>query len=187
MSRNFYIADTHFGHANCISFDGRPFETIEEHDETLIANWNSVVADKDHVYILGDFAFKNEKPVSEYTKRLKGHLHLIRGNHDKKTAEYESCFESVDEVLTVVDVLGDIKHRVVLCHYWMPFVGQRKIMLYGHTHTGDEYVLEELLKAELKRNDYPMNSYNVGCMHIGYFPRTLEQIVSGSEVYVRKV
>ena len=49
-----------------------------------------VVTDKDQVYILGDFAFKNEIPVSEYTKRLKGHLHLIRGNHDKKTAEYES-------------------------------------------------------------------------------------------------
>ena len=37
MSRTFYIADLHFGHANCIRFDGTPFETIEEH-EVAIAN-----------------------------------------------------------------------------------------------------------------------------------------------------
>ena len=179
MSKNFYIADTHFGHENCISFDGRPFKTIEEHDEALIANWNSVVADEDHVYIIGDFAFKSEKPVSEYTKRLKWHLHLIRGNHDKKTQEYESCFETVGDVLTVADDLDGIKRRVVLCHYWMPFVGQKKFMLYGHTHTGDEYVLELLLQEELKLNNYPMNSFNVGCMHQDYYPKTLEQIVKG--------
>ena len=83
----------------------------------------------------------------------------------------------MDEVLTVNDILDGVNRKVVLCHYWMPFVGQRKIMLYGHTHTGDEYILEELLKKELQRHDYPMNAFNVGCMHQDYFPKTLEQIV----------
>lgn len=176
MSQHFYIADTHFGHENVIRFDNRPFQNITEHDKTLIANWNSVVSEKDHVYILGDFAFKNEIPVEEYTKRLKGHLHLIRGNHDKRSKEYESCFESVDDILTVTDIVDGVKQTVVLCHYWMPFVGQKKIMLYGHTHVGNEYVLEVLLKDELKRNGYPMNAYNVGCMHLNYYPKTLQQI-----------
>jgi len=27
---NYYIADLHFGHDNAISFDHRPFETVEE-------------------------------------------------------------------------------------------------------------------------------------------------------------
>lgn len=178
-SKNFYIADTHFGHANAIRFDGRPFETIEEHDKTIMANWNSVVRDDDHVYILGDFAYKNEKDVSYYTNKLNGKLHLIRGNHDKRTPEYELCFKSVDDVLKVSDVANGTKQTVVLCHYWMPFVGQKKIMLYGHTHMGDEYVLEVLLQDELRRNNYPQNAYNVGCMHIGYYPRTLEEILQG--------
>ena len=182
MSKNFYIADTHFGHENVIRFDNRPFNNIEEHDEALIANWNSVVTNEDHVYVLGDFAFKNATDVSQYTESLNGHLHLIRGNHDKRTNEYESCFETVDDILTVTDVLGGAKRKVVLCHYWMPFVGQKKIMLYGHTHTGDEYVLEVLLQDELRKNNYPKNSYNVGCMHQGYYPRTLEQIVNEEEI-----
>lgn len=178
MSKNFYIADTHFGHANVIRFDDRPFQTIEEHDETIIANWNSVVQPDDHVYILGDFAFKNENDVSDYTRQLNGHLHLIRGNHDKRTPEYEKCFESVDDVLSVSDVANGIKQTVVLCHYWMPFIGRKKIMLYGHTHVGDEYVLELLLQEDLKINNYPQNAHNVGCMHIGYYPRTLEEILN---------
>ncbi|MBR2067435.1 MAG: hypothetical protein IJ875_04150 [Solobacterium sp.] len=179
---NFYIADTHFGHENVIRFDHRPFATIEEHDEGLIQNWNSVVKDEDHVYILGDFCFRNKKPVKEYTSRLKGHLHLIRGNHDKKNPEYESCFESTHDYLSVPDEVFGVKKEIVLCHYWMPFVGIRKIMLYGHTHIGSEYELELRLKEELKRNHYPQNAYNVGCMHLGYYPRTIEEIVKREEI-----
>ena len=32
----YYISDLHFGHRNVIGMDGRPFETIEQMDETLI-------------------------------------------------------------------------------------------------------------------------------------------------------
>lgn len=32
---NSYIADLHLGHANAISFDHRPFETVEEMNEAM--------------------------------------------------------------------------------------------------------------------------------------------------------
>ena len=77
MSRNLYIADLHLGHQNCIGFDGRPFSNIDEHDKALITNWNAVVMPDDHVYVVGDFAYRTEKPVSYYTSQLHGHIHLI--------------------------------------------------------------------------------------------------------------
>ncbi len=46
----FYIADLHFGHENVIRLSERPFETIEEMDQTLINNWNNAVGDDDEIY-----------------------------------------------------------------------------------------------------------------------------------------
>ena len=38
--RVFFISDLHFGHANCIRFDNRPWNTVEEMDMELIKCWN---------------------------------------------------------------------------------------------------------------------------------------------------
>ena len=60
MSRVYIIADTHFGHANAIRF--RPqFQTIEQHDEYIIRNWNMVVTKRDTVWVLGDFSFRTDQ------------------------------------------------------------------------------------------------------------------------------
>ena len=83
MGKIFYIADTHFGHDNIRKLSNRPFSTVEEMDNALINNWNSVVTDDDDVYILGDFSYKSEDPI-DYLKKLNGKKHLIVGNHDNK-------------------------------------------------------------------------------------------------------
>lgn len=57
--RNWYIADTHFGHCNVIRFDGRPFGDVEEMDRVLMENWNARVGDGDDVYVLGDFCYRS--------------------------------------------------------------------------------------------------------------------------------
>ena len=53
---NYYISDLHLLHKNCIRFDERPFEGLEEKHETILAKWNRKVSDRDKVYILGDAA-----------------------------------------------------------------------------------------------------------------------------------
>lgn len=54
---NYYISDLHIGHTNALAFDARPFKTIEENDETIKNNWNSVVGLDDDVYLLGDISW----------------------------------------------------------------------------------------------------------------------------------
>ena len=96
---NLYISDLHFGHRAAIGFDHRPFADVEEMDNAMIYLWNDKVTKNDQVYILGDFAFHNEKPYSWYLKQLKGQKHLVVGNHDSrllKDSEAMSYFVSVD-------------------------------------------------------------------------------------------
>jgi calcineurin-like phosphoesterase family protein len=85
--RRFVISDTHFAHTNIIKYCDRPFSSAEEMDETMIANWNSVVTPDDFVYHLGDFAFGrgSKELIEPYARRLNGRIILIRGNHDRET------------------------------------------------------------------------------------------------------
>ena len=100
MSKIFYIADLHFSHFNCLRFDNRPFSTIEEMDEALINNWNSVVSDEDTVYILGDmFWCKVDKSI-EILKQLNGKKRLIKGNHDRcHDNRFKKYFEKISSIM----------------------------------------------------------------------------------------
>lgn len=87
MKNKFYISDTHFGHASVWEKfkypDGSPlrdFQSTEEMDEHMIAQWNSVVGNHDTVYHLGDVVI-NQKHLHKI-KRLNGKKKLIMGNHD---------------------------------------------------------------------------------------------------------
>lgn len=87
MKNKFYISDTHFGHKSVWekfkNADGTPlrdFQSTEEMDEHMIAQWNSVVGPYDTVYHLGDVVI-NQKFLPQI-KRLNGKKKLIMGNHD---------------------------------------------------------------------------------------------------------
>jgi calcineurin-like phosphoesterase family protein len=80
-----FISDTHFGHENILRYDNRPFASIEEHDEALLNNINSVLEPGDTLYHLGDVAW-NQKAYEWFFENLKGEINvqLIRGNHDNR-------------------------------------------------------------------------------------------------------
>ena len=51
-----FTSDLHLNHMNILKYEpiSRPFDTVEEMNETLIGNWNACVKDDDTVFILGD-------------------------------------------------------------------------------------------------------------------------------------
>lgn len=108
---NLYISDLHFGHSNVINFDKRPFADTTEMDNAMIYLWNSRVSTDDNVYVIGDFSYRSIHPAEWYLRQLKGHRHLIIGNHDGETLKSEnamSYFESVDKMMHVHGRVDDI-------------------------------------------------------------------------------
>lgn len=100
MTNIFITSDTHIGHVGVTKFldkNGnkiRPYDTVEEMDEALIANWNSVVKPKDKIYHLGDVVI-NRKALATLA-RLNGDKVLIKGNHDIfKLNEYTPYFRDI--------------------------------------------------------------------------------------------
>jgi calcineurin-like phosphoesterase family protein len=83
MNNVWFISDTHFGHKNILKYEAerRPFNSIEEHDEVLIQNWNSCVKKNDTIWHLGDVCF-GANTLDRVIPRLNGVKRLVLGNHD---------------------------------------------------------------------------------------------------------
>lgn len=129
-----FTADTHFHHAAVIDYCKRPFCSVEEMDEAMVAAWNARVSKTDIVYHLGDFALAHDHRLVRKTfGRLAGQKFLVRGNHDIATTCELGWAAKVDHI--TMKTIGD--QQLVLCHYAMrvwPGQHQGAIQLYGHSH-----------------------------------------------------
>lgn len=141
MKNTFFISDTHFWHANVIKFNRRPWETVEDMNEGLIHNWNSVVNKGDDIYHLGDIVLANKEKTEGILRRLNGNIHFIRGNHDKSALQFKKYFAWIKDLYDFTTPDGD---TIVLCHY--PLERWNKshygsYHLHGHCH-------ESLMKVD---------------------------------------
>lgn len=157
----FFTSDTHFHHKNivrgCSTWEPetgpqrtRPFNTLEEHDEKLIANINAVVKQRDILYHLGDWSFGGIEQIYNFWKKLEcKNIHLILGNHDHHIQNNrhlpnvdednhahvlaKELFISVDQYLR--KPIGG--QDMFLCHYAMRTwdkAHKGNWHLYGHSH-----------------------------------------------------
>lgn len=132
----FFTADTHFGHANIIKYSNRPYQHVNDMDDELCYNWNSVVSPEDFVYHLGDFSFGK---ADKYLAQLNGHIFFVPGNHDREMRRIREE-KRWNHKITWLPELAEVvigEQRIVLCHYALRV--WRKSHhgtwhLYGHSH-----------------------------------------------------
>ena len=188
MGKTYYIADLHFGHTNALSYDNRPFTTIEENDAALIKNWNNKVGIDDDIWILGDISWHGAMKTIEIFNQLNGTKHLCIGNHDKKLLKNKDVQALFCEIVDYKEI-EDSDKFVVLSHYPIPCFNRHyygAIHLYGHVHNSFEWNMMQHIKLEMKElYDKPCNMYNVGCMvpYMNFTPGTLEEIIDWGDAY----
>lgn len=186
-SRNVFVtADLHLGHANIIRLANRPFSSVEEMDERLVLNWNSIVPLTGTVYILGDFAWIRSEKGDErrvYMKKLVSALNgkkiLLLGNHDKEDELLQDWKEfGFSYVGYFLDAIF-AGRRVVMCHYpLLSWHGEKKgaLMLHGHCH-GKLQINPNVL------DDYHANTENkrirmdVGVDTNNYYPYKMDNLL----------
>lgn len=150
----YFIADTHFNHENIIKYCNRPFRDVEEMNEVIINNWNSVVSKYDTIYHLGDVRFGSSDELRKIVKGLNGKKILVRGNHDYKRGEAYWKSIGFEEVYKRKLVLGNL----VLTHRPIQ-VEKGFINVFGHIHN---MPLDESFNKD--------NHICVSCEVINYMP-----------------
>ena len=172
----FFTSDTHFGHTNIIKYCNRPFNTIVEHNKTIIENWNRVVPEDALVFHLGDVGIGDKRHIMSTLDKLHGKICLIIGNHDwrnilKYYAErFEECVLEADIKIDGQHII--LNHYPLLCYagaYHKPATWQ----LYGHVHSGP--LSPNGLDNPRLKMCFPQQ-YDVGVDNNDFTPVSFEQL-----------
>ena len=119
-----------------LMYNGSPEDcerVLEMHDQMLVDYWNEVVTDDDEVWFLCDLGFGSREYISSLVAKLKGHKHMIYGNHDRFSV---SCYESMGfETVSKKPIV--LKERFMLSHAPRPDMLKNPDIFYifGHIHS----------------------------------------------------
>ena len=114
----YITSDWHFCHNKSFLYEPRGFTNVEDMDEAIITNHNSIVSENDDVYHLGDEILCDIDKGIECIKRLNGNIHLIVGNHSTNNKIGRIIVEcpNVVEVKDII-ILKYCKYKFYLSHY----------------------------------------------------------------------
>jgi calcineurin-like phosphoesterase family protein len=143
----FLSGDQHLHHKKIIQYCNRPFANPEEMDETMAANWNSLVGPKDTVWVVGDFLFGNKHDLLAMIQRLNGRILFLHGSHDRAASQLQKDEEATQKLARsgkffFKGVQATFKHQgwvITLNHYamlrWPLSHHGVGLHFYGHSHT----------------------------------------------------
>lgn len=168
MSRDIWVSsDWHLNHANFLNFvdeEGnkiRPFSNVNEMNECILDNHNSLVKTGDKFWTLGDVFFGDKEWFKSYFPKFNGSKRLIVGNHDDiKFLSSGGFFQKVQ--------LERVWEEMIFTHrpahesgLFNNKKGHTRINVHGHIH----------------KNDSPPGPFvNVCVEKTNYFPVNLEEL-----------
>lgn len=136
----------------------RPFKTVADMNDCIIAEINEHVDRKDELFMLGDFCWRRP---AHFRMAIKCRtVHLIRGNHDR--TNYGQYFKTARDTAMVrflhtkSHLQPDTKINCFLSHYphaFWPGSHHGRLHLYGHMHRQRESWLDNALGPERRSMD----------------------------------
>jgi calcineurin-like phosphoesterase family protein len=168
MSKNIWVtSDTHYNHANILSFFDyqgkrtREFDDVDQMNEFLIEKWNSVVKPGDIVYHLGDVMFGDKDKFKKDWPKFNGSKRLLVGNHDDIQFLSNGGFFKKTLYWRMFTEHNLIFHHVPL-HPMSLFRGKDLeaplFNVHGHTHTMGSPKLGPYTSVCVEMRDYtPVN------------------------------
>lgn len=162
-SRIFLISDLHIGHRNILKYCQRPFSSVEEMNNALINNWNSIITNNDRVFMLGDFCLTGKDKIIEVGRALNGRKTLIMGNHESgsKNTYYQAGFEYISKYPILYN------NQILFSHE--PIPNTKYFNIHGHIHNKD------ITEIDYITGNYHLY-FNVSAEKINYTPINLKDI-----------
>lgn len=175
----YLTSDLHFNHTNILTYcaDTRPFSSIEEMNETLINNWNSIVSAEDTVIVVGDMVMGKHTDAYDLLCRLNGKIIVVRGNHD--TNPRLEIYKKLGFEVKDIHYFQYKGLWFICCHFpimseeWMNMVignhaeSRNIVLCYGHVHGNTPH-------------GYYEGTYHVGVDTNNLTPVSVENIWSSS-------
>lgn len=156
MSETWLTSDLHLGHEKVARIRG--FETVAEHDETILRNLARKVRDGDQLFILGDVVMGANAVRKVYSRhrirsRVGGstQVWVVLGNHDRPHPMHRNAHTHVKDWLAHFDAVitsATLRHRgttYLLSHF--PYDGE------GATRPDDE---DRLTQWRLRDEGVPL-------------------------------
>lgn len=178
--RKLYLtSDEHYHHRKILLYQDRPFQSLEEMNQTLIENNNSIVKNSDSVIHIGDFSFGKSEDFLKSALSLTGTHYFMDGSHDRSLRKFfesskESSNKDWESKIVLLPKLFEFTfngEKVVLCHYalkkwWASHYGS--FHFYGHSHGKD--------------NDPLPNSRDIGVDTTNFFPILIENAIESVRI-----
>ena len=129
-----YVRHASLGQERSRIISKRPYNSVEEMTEDLIAKWNETVKPEDTVYHLGDFG------LYKYRKLLNGKIVLICGNYEDDMSDEELYEYGFDEVhrgtysIKYNDTIITMQHEPYKIRDKRHLNKSGVINLFGHLH-----------------------------------------------------